>query len=186
MRFVIQCVDNAKVEIDGNVVGKIGKGYLEGITASGSGNMDPVLKGKILYFMEDYKGALDLLSSYAAQDESAALIVCRCHIALGDTAAAKEVIDSFGSKADTSAELLNLLGSIYMKQEKYADAAKAFERAVIAAKGTPELQTTLYNRAAAYEYAGDFEKAKELFIDYLNQYSGDEEARRELVFLKTR
>ena len=165
---------------------KIGKGYLEGITASGSGNMDPVLKGKILYFMEDYKGALDLLSSYAAQDESAALIVCRCHIALGDTAAAKEVIDSFGSKADTSAELLNLLGSIYMKQEKYADAAKAFERAVIAAKGTPELQTTLYNRAAAYEYAGDFEKAKELFIDYLNQYSGDEEARRELVFLKTR
>ena len=28
MRFVIQCVDNAEVEIDKNVVGKIGKGYL--------------------------------------------------------------------------------------------------------------------------------------------------------------
>jgi hypothetical protein len=44
----------------------------------------------------------------------------------------------------------------------------------------------MFNRAAAYEYAGDFEKAKELFIDYLNQYSGDEDARREMVFLKTR
>ena len=28
MRFVIQCVDNAEVEIDGDIVGKIGKGYL--------------------------------------------------------------------------------------------------------------------------------------------------------------
>ena len=73
-----------------------------------------------------------------------------------------------------------------MKQKKYAQAAETFERAVIAAKGTPELQTILYNRAVAYEYAGDFEKAKELFIDYLNQYSGDEAARREMVFLKTR
>ena len=164
---------------------KIGKGYLEGVTSSGV-NMDPVLKGKILYFLEDYRGAVELLSPYSAQDERAALIVCRCHIALDDTAAAKEVIDSFGSKADTSAELLNLLGSIYMKQKKYAEAAETFERAVVAAKGTPELQTSLFNRATAYEYAGDFEKAKELFIDYLNQYSGDEEARREMVFLKTR
>ena len=28
MRFVIQCVDNAEVEISGKTVGKIGKGYL--------------------------------------------------------------------------------------------------------------------------------------------------------------
>ena len=28
MRFVIQCVDNAEVEISGKIVGKIGKGYL--------------------------------------------------------------------------------------------------------------------------------------------------------------
>ena len=28
MRFVIQCVDNAEVEINGSEVGKIGKGYL--------------------------------------------------------------------------------------------------------------------------------------------------------------
>ncbi len=28
MRFVIQCVDNAEVEISGKIVGRIGKGYL--------------------------------------------------------------------------------------------------------------------------------------------------------------
>ena len=164
---------------------KTGMGYLSGVSASDN-SIDPVLKGRILYYMEDYKGADALLSQFAEEDEKAALIVCRCRIALGDTESAKAVIDSFGSKIDSSAELLGLLGSIYMRQEKYPEAAEVYERAVTAAKGTPELQTALFNRAVAYEYSGNFEKAKELFAEYLNQYSGDEEAKREMRFLKTR
>lgn len=164
----------------------IGQGYLQGVNEAVNNNMDPILKGKILYYMEDYQGAVNLLSSYAAEDESAALIVCRCYIALNDTKSAREVIDGFGSKVDTSEELLNLLGSILMKQKKYKKAAEVFERAVTAAKGTPDLQASLYNRVVAYEYAGNFEKARELLTEYLNQYSGDEQARREMVFLKTR
>ena len=162
----------------------IGEGYLGG--AGDVEGMDPVLKGKILFFLEDYKGALDLLSKVSDTDESAALIVCRCYIALGDTESARGVIDSFGSKTDSSVELLDLLGSILMKQKKYSEAAEVYERAVNAAKGTPELQTTLYNRIIAYEYLGDYEKARNLLTEYLKQYSGDEEAKREMRFLKTR
>ena len=162
----------------------VGEGYLAG--AGNVEGMDPVLKGKILYFLEDYKGALDLLAQFSGSDEAAALIVCRCHIALGDTQAAKEVIDSFGSKADSSPVLLGLLGSILMKQNKYSEAAEVYERAVTAAKGTSDIQNTLYNRIVAYEYAGDFEKARDLLTEYLKQYSGDEEAKREMKFLKTR
>ena len=162
----------------------VGEGYLAG--ASSVEGMDPVLKGKILYFLEDYKGAVNLLSQFAASDESAALIVCRCYIALDDTEAAKGVIDSFGSKADSSSVLLGLLGSILMKQGKFSEAVEVYERAVNAAKGTPDLQNTLYNRIIAYEYAGDFEKARDLLTEYLKQYSGDEEAKREMRFLKTR
>ena len=163
----------------------IGEGYLAGAGSADSG-MDPVLKGRILYFMEDYEGAVDLLGQYAAADETAALTVCKCYIALGDTEAAKGVIDSFGSKVDTSVELLSLLGSILMKQGSYSEAVEVYERAVNAARGTGELQNALYNRVVAYEYAGDFEKANELLAEYLQQYSGDEDARRELRFLKTR
>ena len=162
----------------------IGEGYLAG--AGSVEGLDPVLRGRILYFLRDYQGAVDLLSSHAADDESAAMIVCRCYIALEDTEAAKGVIDSFGTKVDTSAELLDLLGSILMKQEKYSEAAEVYERAVNAAKEKGDLQVTLYNRIVAYEYAGDFEKARELLTDYLQQYSGDEDAKRELRFLKTR
>ena len=134
----------------------------------------------------DNSVAVVLLCQYAETDETAALTVCRCYIALEDTEAAKSVIETFGSKVDTSAELLSLLGSIQMKQGNYAEAVEVYERAVEAAKGTSEQQNTLYNRIVAYEYAGDFTKAGELMADYLQQYSGDEEAKRELRFLKTR
>ena len=164
---------------------EIGKRYFSGLSSVGN-SMDPVLKGKILYYLEDYKGAVDLLGGFAETDENAARIVCRCHIALGDTEAAKDVISKIGTKADSSPELLNLLGSILMKQGKYSEAAEVYERAVNAAKENGDLQVTLYNRIVAYEYAGDFEKARELLTDYLQQYSGDEDAKRELRFLKTR
>ena len=162
----------------------VGEGYLAG--AGNIEGMDPILKGKILYFLGDYKGAVNLLTQASGSDEAAALIVCKCYIALDDTEAAKGVIDSFGSKADSSAVLLSLLGSILMKQNKYGEAAEVYERAAAAAKGTPDLQNTLYNRIIAYEYAGEFEKARDLLTEYLKQYSGDEEAKREMRFLKTR
>ena len=164
---------------------KIGMKYFSGITAEGA-NIDPVLKGKILYYLEDYDGAFGLLSSYAADDEQAALIACRCQIALGNYDAAKDVVNSFGSKSDSSPELMDLLGSIYMKQKNYESAVRVYERAVKAAQGTSEQQTALYNRIVAYEYSGNFEKARKLLERYLKQYSGDAEAKRELRFLKTR
>lgn len=164
---------------------KIGMKYFSGVSASDA-NIDPILRGKILYYLEDYKNALDLLSPFAADDEQAALIACRCQIALGNMDAARDVISGFGSKADSSPELMSLLGSIYMKQRNYEKAVKVYERAVKAAQGTAELQTALYNRIVAYEYAGDFEKAQKLLARYLKQYTGDKEAKREYRFLKTR
>lgn len=164
---------------------QIGMKYFSGVDADDA-TIDPILRGKILYYREDYKNAVSLLSQFAADNEQAALITCRCQIALGSLDAAKDVISGYGSKGDMSPELLDLLGSICMKQRNYDGAARAFERAVRAAQGTNELQTAMFNRIVAYEYAGDFEKARKLLERYLKQYSGDEEAKRELRFLKTR
>ena len=164
---------------------KIGMKYFSGVSA-GDQNIDPILRGKILYYLEDYKNAYDLLSQFAADDEQAALIACRCQIALGNLEGARDVISGFGSKTDSSPELLSLLGSILMKQKKYDSAVRVYERAVKAAQGTTELQTALFNRIVAYEYSGNFEKARKLLERYLKQYTGDKAAKREMRFLKTR
>lgn len=166
---------------------EIGIAYLADVPGMTSAEIDQVLQGRILYFMEEYQGAVDLLSNYRGADEEAVLILCRSYIALDNTKAATEVIEQYGDIAQSSPTLLGLLGSIRMKQEKYDEAAEAFEQGLRAAQaGTDEMRTLMYNRAVAYEYMGDFEKAKELFTSYLEQYSGDEDARHELEFLRTR
>lgn len=64
MRFVIQCVDNAKVEIDDNVVGKIGKGYLvlAGISETDTRNTADRMIEKMLKLriFEDENGKTNL------------------------------------------------------------------------------------------------------------------------------
>ena len=44
----------------------------------------------------------------------------------------------------------------------------------------------IYNQAVAYEYKGDFDKARELMEQYVAGNSSDEEAARELEFRKSR
>ncbi|HAB93608.1 MAG TPA: hypothetical protein DCF49_02395 [Lachnospiraceae bacterium] len=163
-----------------------GVGYLADVRADREDTIDPVLKGRILYFLEDYEGAVNLLSSSAKTDEEAAMITCRCFMALKNMKSAREVLDSMGEKVERSPSLLNLSGNIYFRQKKFKKAAEVFEKAASVASGSTELQDILFNRAVAYEYAGDFAKAKELFTDYLKQYSGDKQAVRELKFLNTR
>lgn len=64
MRFVIQCVDNAEVEIDKNVVGKIGKGYLvlAGISETDTRNTADRMVEKMLKLriFEDENGKTNL------------------------------------------------------------------------------------------------------------------------------
>lgn len=64
MRFVIQCVDNAEVEIEKNVVGKIGKGYLvlAGISETDTRNTADRMIEKMLKLriFEDENGKTNL------------------------------------------------------------------------------------------------------------------------------
>jgi len=50
----------------------------------------------------------------------------------------------------------------------------------------PNKQILMKTLIIAYEQNLDFEKAKELMVDYLEAYPEDEEAKREFTFLETR
>lgn len=165
---------------------EIGTAYLSGVASLDSTQIDPVLKGEILYFLEDYAAAASLLEKAAASDENAALIRCKSFISMGDTEKALEVLDGFGSRIEGSPALLGLLGSVRMEQGRYEEALDAFTRGTLAAEGTPEQQALLFNQVVACEYLGDFSRARDLLAAYLEQYPGDEEAAREMQFLQTR
>ena len=74
-----------------------------------------------------------------------------------------------------------------MNIEKYDKAAEYYEKALTMKDISEELlKETKYNLIAAYEYAGNVEKAKENLSEYIEAYPDDESAVREAKFLETR
>lgn len=82
-------------------------------------------------------------------------------------------------------EQQNRAGLSYMEQGAYAQALEAFEEGLSLQE--EDMQQALQrNRIAAYEYAGDFGTAAALIEEYAARFPGDNEATREMVFLRTR
>lgn len=89
--------------------------------------------------------------------------------------------------SEKTATIYSLLGNCAMQMEQYENAAEHYETALSMKDISDELKKeTEFNLIAAYEYAGNVEKAKESISAYIEKYPDDEEAVREAGFLETR
>ena len=94
---------------------------------------------------------------------------------------------SLSEGAKESATIYSLLGNCAMRIEKYEKAVEYYEKALSMEDISEELsKETKYNLVAAYEYAGNIDKAKENLNAYIEAYPDDESAKREAEFLETR
>lgn len=88
------------------------------------------------------------------------------------------------------AKLYAAIGRCRIETGDYTEALHVLEEGISAAqnagKGDAQLQTLLWEQAVAYEYAGDFDAAREKFAAYVQQYPDDEAAQKEYAFLQTR
>ena len=66
------------------------------------------------------------------------------------------------------------------------EAALAAFQAGMNVEGNTVTQSLKFNEIVAYEYLGQYDKAKLAMEQYLALYPDDEKAQREAVFLKTR
>ena len=93
----------------------------------------------------------------------------------------KEYLDS---GVATSYELYDL-GSSELDDGDYEEALTFFN-AGLALEKVPNKQNLMKSAIAAYEYSGDFDSAKTMLKDYLEEYPSDEDAQKESTFLETR
>lgn len=83
-------------------------------------------------------------------------------------------------------------GYVYNRMAVDQIRARDFDRALDSidrgkAAGDPSVMKDLtYNEAVVWENKGDYAKALELFESYVSQYGSDENAQREIDFLKSR
>ena len=163
-----------------------GKAYLQAALDAGGKGMDNFCMGRIYYYLGEYEKAyLALEEAKGKGGEESYLYLGRAYEATGDYNYAANVYNSYLSSYEGSAELYNQLGLCEMARGDYQKALEAFQ-AGMQLEDTSILQTLSFNEITAYEYLGEYEKATALLNNYLKNYPGDEQAKREYDFLSTR
>ncbi|MDE6312176.1 MAG: tetratricopeptide repeat protein [Lachnospiraceae bacterium] len=143
-------------------------------------------KGRILYYMEDYNGAVSALESLSqAGDNKATLYLGKAYEALGDMNYAASLYETYLTKDENNGEVYNQLGLCKLSMGAYEEALSCFQKG-IQTGDVSVMQELLFNEASAYEYVSDFSTAKTKFSEYLAKYPKDTNAMREYEFLKSR
>ena len=167
----------------------MGDEYLRAALSEKEKKMNDYEKGRIQFYLEDFKGAQVSLEQAKAEKGAEAdvyLYLGMAYEATGDyNYAITNVYNAYLSQKEGTAALYNQLGLCYLKQEQYDAALEAFQSAMqIPDNGM--MQTLKFNEIVAYEYLNEFEQATILLDNYLKIYPDDEQAKREYGFLSTR
>lgn len=111
-----------------------------------------------------YDAALTALDAIKANDPLASYARARRAGILLETERAPASVALLEAAAKASAATLedwSRLGEAYQRTDRYAEAARAYDRALALAKpDTPDLWTLYFSRGAAHERAGDWPKAE--------------------------
>jgi len=163
-----------------------GQGYLTDALQTYEKDMSNFEKGRMLFYMGEYKKAYIALEE--AKNEGgveAYLYLGRAYEATGDYNYAESVYNSYLTKVGEDARVYNQLGLCEARKGEYEEALKSFQAGLD--EDDPSVrQVLLFNEIVAYEHLGEFEKAATLMKEYLAVYPDDELAEREYEFLSTR
>lgn len=173
-----------------------GTRYLEAVLSTEAKGADDLCdRGRIYYYMEDYASAKNELTDAVKQGSTEALLLLgMVYSAQNDYSNARamyqqyinEKLDESGkNQQQTAAPGYNGLALCDMAEENYDSALENINNG-IAAASDDEMQSLLFNEIVVYERKLDFTTAQEKAQSYVGMYPEDEDAAKELDFLKTR
>ena len=85
-----------------------------------------------------------------------------------------------------TAKFCNQIGRLYYMGNDYANAINFYEKGLALNGDDNTVKALKFNLAVAYEASLNFDKALELFNEYVKNYGGEENALHELSFIKSR
>lgn len=148
---------------------------------------DKFYLAKIHYYQGNFEQATDgfLAASELGYAESY-LYLGDIYSNQGDTENAMYYYEMYLKEASSkNAAFYNKLGVCYLDNGEYKKALEMIEAGLDCA-GSQEQKNLLRNEIIAYEHLGDFTSAYTKMESYLIKYPDDEEAVRDMEFLKTR
>lgn len=159
--------------------------YLEEVLEkkAGSSAVNYTVRGKIYLQKEKYEDAAQaFVTAVEKGDGEANLYLAQAYEALGKETEKEACIDAYVEENPQSSVAYNQLGRRAMEEKDYSEAIRCFLQGLELEKVTNE-QELRSNLIAAYEYGGNFAKAKEKMSEYVKDYPEDAAAEREYWFL---
>ena len=136
--------------------------------------------------MEDYASAQEELIEASNKDSTEALLLLgTVYLAQKDVSNARSMYQEYVAREETSAKGYNGLALCDMEEGNYESALTHIANGLPHAS-TEEMKDLLFNEMVIYERQLDFVTAQQKAGEYLEMFPEDEEAARELEFLKTR
>ena len=117
--------------------------------------------------------------------------LCELTLALSKTEeGSKEALayysDITSDDSRLTAKFCNQIGRLYYMGNDYANAINFYEKGLALNGDDNTVKALKFNLAVAYEASLNFDKALELFNEYVKNYGGEENALHELSFIKSR
>lgn len=173
-----------------------GTRYLEAVLSTEAKGTDDLCdRGRIYYYMEDYANAKKELTDASNQGSQEALLVLgMVYSAQQDYANARSMYQQFvnqkledtsRNQTQTAAPGYNGLAVCDMAEGNYDSALENINNGISVA-ADDEMQSLLFNEIVIYEKKLDFSTAQAKAQEYVGMYPDDEEAAKELDFLKSR
>ena len=173
-----------------------GTRYLEAVLSTEAKGTDDLCdRGRIYYYMEDYANAKKELTDASNQGSQEALLVLgMVYSAQQDYANARSMYQQFvnqkledtsRNQTQTAAPGYNGLAVCDMAEGNFDSALENINNGISVA-ADDEMQSLLFNEIVIYEKKLDFSTAQAKAQEYVGMYPDDEEAAKELDFLKSR
>jgi tetratricopeptide (TPR) repeat protein len=168
-------------------------GMLNDIMSVSGTTMTSYEKGRLFYYLGDREKARTSLeealgeSADKKSSEKIPIVILLGEVVqdLGDDEYAISVYRRFLQDDQSEASIYNALGVCEIRMGSYADAVSDLQIGL--ALDDPEQNAALLrNLIVAYENIGNYDLAAQRMSEYLELVPGDEEARRENIFLSTR
>lgn len=155
------------------------------IELGGKTGEDYRYRGLMYMLLQDYDNAKQELSHAENEgDEQARLYMAQVLEETEDTKGALAIYESYAKEHKSDADAQFNLVKILMESENYETALSYMDQAKKVVTGEQKKSVLKYE-VIATEKQGDLEEAKALLEEYLVLYPKDQQAAKELVFLKS-
>lgn len=139
----------------------------------------------------DYDAAIEQLTEAVEKERNVADSYRGIGLAYWEKGDYNAAVQGFESALENGAKetgaIYNLLGACKMKLEDYNGAIEAYEKGITEEDSTEEMiQEMRFNVIVSYEKLEEWDTVKARLDEYILAYPDDEQAQKEIDFLKTR